>query len=209
MTGNYYILENEVQKGPFTFEELTATEIGLHDKILSSDTETWQEACDLPEFFTYFEARGVVFPTEDNLASFWWRLLAFFVDYVIISLFLGFVLAIFISNGLFVKVKSYDDIIKVSNDYRLQLQIIIYATLILYNSIGEASPMKGSLGKKICRLVVVDTDGVGLTFPRSLLRSMGKVVSLFFYGAGFVSIFFSEHRQALHDYFAKCYVVKL
>ncbi len=209
MTGNYYILENEVQKGPFTFEELTATEIGLHDKILSPETDTWQEACDLPELFVYFEARGVVFPTEDNLASFWWRLLAFFIDYVIISLFLGFVLALLISYGLVVKVQTYDDLVKVSNSYRLQLQLAVYTTLIIYNSIGEVSPMKGSLGKKICGLVVVDTDGVGLTFPRSLLRSMGKVVSLFFYGAGFISIFFSEYRQALHDYFAKCYVVKV
>jgi len=69
--------------------------------------------------------------------------------------------------------------------------------------------MKGSIGKKICRLVVVDIDGMGLTFVNALLRSFGKAISVFLLYIGFVTIFFTEHKQALHDQLARTYVVKL
>ena len=212
MNNDYYILEDGEQKGPFTFDELTAMELDIHTRVLSPLADTWQDACDLPEFYSYFESYGIYFPTEDNLASFWWRLLAFVIDYLIISFVLGFILAIVIPSIVTVKMQSYDDLLKLSRSLpysdMLKLQLIFYATLIIYDSIGEASAMKGSPGKRICKLVVVDPDGTGLSFSKALLRSVGKIVSLSFYGLGFLSIFFTEHRQALHDYIAKTYVVK-
>ena len=69
--------------------------------------------------------------------------------------------------------------------------------------------MKGTLGKKLCRLVVVDADGVGLNFFRALTRAFGKIISQQILYLGFFSVLFSEHKQALHDYMAKSYVVKL
>ena len=88
------------------------------------------------------------------------------------------------------------------------MEVVLYTILIVYNMIGEASPMRGSLGKRICRLAVVDADGQGLTVLNALVRSFGRVVSLFFSGIGFVSIFFTEHKQALHDLVAKTYVIR-
>jgi hypothetical protein len=57
--------------------------------VLSPKADDWQRASDLPEFFEYFEAKGVYFPTEDNLATFWWRLLAYLIDSVLISLLIS------------------------------------------------------------------------------------------------------------------------
>ncbi len=212
MGHEYFILEDGEQKGPFTFDELTDLEIGIHDRILSPLADTWQDACDLPELYPYFEAQGVYFPTGDNLASFWWRLLAFMIDYLIISFVLGIVLTILIPNIVAVKIQSYDELLKFSRSLpegdMIKLQLIFYVTLIIYDSVGEMSSIKGSLGKRICKLVVVDVDGTGLSFSKALIRSLGKIASLAFYGAGFLSIFFTEHRQALHDYLARTYVVK-
>jgi uncharacterized RDD family membrane protein YckC len=208
MNKDYFILEDGEQKGPFTFDELTDRGMGIHERVLSSQAEGWQDACDLPEFYPYFENCGIYLPTGDNLASFGWRLLAFVVDYFILSFLLTLILILLPSFGIKFQIRSYNDLLKLSGNEKLTLQIIVYLSLIIYNSACEASPMKGSIGKRICKLVVVDIDGQGLSYLNALLRSAGKVVSLFFYGLGFISILFTEHRQALHDFLAKTYVVK-
>jgi uncharacterized RDD family membrane protein YckC len=208
MGNDYYILEDGEQTGPYTFEELTDMDPDIHTRILSPLADGWQDACDLPELYPYFEAQGIYLPTGDNLATFWWRLLAFVIDYFILSFLLGFILILLPSFGLNIKIQSIDDVFKLSENEKTTLEIITYLMLIIYNSVCEASAMKGSIGKRVFKLVVVDIDGQGLSFLNALLRSAGKVVSLFFYGLGFVSIFFTEHHQAFHDYLAKTYVVK-
>jgi uncharacterized RDD family membrane protein YckC len=206
---HYYILEDGEQTGPFTFDEVMDMGLEIHTRVLSSAADDWQDACDMPEFFDYFEAQGIYFPTLDNLASFWWRLLAFLIDYVILSFILQLIFFILAANGITFNLKSLDDLFKLSVSQLLLLQLISSGTLIIYNAAGEASAMKGSIGKRVCRMVVVDADGVGLTFLNALARSFGKVISLVFWGLGFLSIFFTEHRQAVHDLLAKTYVVKL
>ena len=208
MGNEYYILEDGEQTGPYTFDELTDMGLDIHTRILSRGADSWQDACDLPELYPYFEAQGIYLPTGDNLATFWWRLLAFVIDYLILSFLISLILIQLPSFGLNIKIQSFNDVLKLSENQKTMLQIIIYLTLIIYNSICEASAMKGSIGKRMFKLVVVDIDGQGLSYLNALLRSAGKVLSLFFYGLGFVSIFFTEHRQALHDYLAKTYVVK-
>ena len=208
MESGYYILENGEQKGPFTFNELKELDIENHTSILSPNDATWQDACDLPELYAYFEARGIYLPTGDNLASFGWRLLAFLIDYVILSLLMTILLAIANSFGFNLRVLSYTDLLKLSAKDQLTLEIAVYASLIIYNWACDVSPMKGSIGKRVFKMVVVDVEGMSPNFLVSLLRSVGKVISLMFYGLGFLSIFFTEHRQALHDLLAKTYVVK-
>lgn len=208
MNNTYYVLNDDQQEGPFTYEELTEKGLDVHTRILSPITNAWQDACDLPEFYGYFESLGIYFPTGDNLASFGWRLLAYVIDYVILSILLNFVFKIFSSYGIIFNLHSYNDLLKLPVSSILLLQLITSVTLIIYNSIGEASQMRGSVGKRLCSMVVVDVDGMRLTYPNALLRSLGKAISIFLLYTGFISIFFSEHRQALHDYLAKTYVIK-
>jgi uncharacterized RDD family membrane protein YckC len=212
MNNGYYIAEEGEQRGPFTLDELMELEIDIHSRILSPEAETWQDACDLPELYPYFEAMGVYFPTGDNLASFGWRLLAFLIDYLIISFVLSFIIMMVAPGFLTSLTQSYNNMLKSSHNIvygdMLKLELVIYLAIIVNDLIGNLSAMKGSIGKRICKLVVVDVDGTGLSFGKALLRSVGKIVSLSFYGLGFLSIFFGEHRQAMHDYLAKSYVVK-
>ncbi|WP_259068570.1 RDD family protein [Mucilaginibacter sp. X4EP1] len=209
MDNGYYIEENGEEKGPLTFEELIGTNIDLHTQVLSPKSDDWQDACDLPELYPYFEARGIVFPTEDNLASFWWRLLAYIIDYFILSFLSGLAFSFLATYGIKFSLQSYNDLFKLSLSQVLAIEFIVSAILVIYNSVCEASPMKGSLGKKLCGLIVVDIDGAGLSYLNALGRSAAKVISISIFYLGFLSIFFSERRQALHDYLAKTYVVKL
>jgi uncharacterized RDD family membrane protein YckC len=212
MSDGYYILEEEEQKGPFTFDELMDMDIDIHSSILSPATDTWQDACDLPELYPYFEAQGIYLPTGDNLASFGWRFLAFIIDNFALSILINFVIVFLSSIGISYKAPTYDELFKLSPAALLPIALVnslIYSiTLIIYNTICEASPMKGSVGKRIFKMVVVDVDGMGLSFLNALLRSVGKALSIFFFYLGFLSILFTEHRQAVHDLLAKTYVVK-
>ena len=201
MTDAYYILEDGVQTGPFTFAELSEKELDIHTRVLSPMAGTWQDACDLPELYTYFEARGICFPTEDNLATFWWRLLAYIIDSILLIVVFEYLIRGMSYYGRNFNINSYKDI--------GELQLIYSAMLVVYNTLFEASAIKGSLGKKLCKLVVVDADGVGPGYLNALVRNVFKVFSIALFYVGFFSIFFSEHRQALHDYIAKTYVVKL
>jgi uncharacterized RDD family membrane protein YckC len=208
MENGYYIAEDGGQQGPFTLKELMEQEIDIHTRILSPEGENWQHACDLPELYPYFEALGVYFHTGDNLASFGWRLLAYIIDYLILAFLLNFVLKALAINGMDINIKSYADIMKLPLSQLVTIEIITSLAWIIYNSACEVSPMKGSIGKKIFKMVVVDVDGMGMTFMNALLRSFGKTVSIFCFYLGFLSIFFTEHKQAVHDLLAKSYVVK-
>ncbi len=209
MAQEYYILEDGEQQGPYTFNELTAMDLDIHTRILSPLGDTWEDACDLPEFYPYFESRGIYLPTGDNLASFGWRFLAWVIDYFLISVLASFVAKVLITQGIIRSFTSYSAILKASPRELFIMQLSFIIPLIIYNTVCEASPMKGSIGKKICRLVVVDINGMGLTFINALLRSFGKAISVFLLYIGFVTIFFTEHKQALHDQLARTYVVKL
>lgn len=208
MTDSYYILEDGDQKGPYSLDELIDLQPDIHTRVLSPNEDTWVDACDVPELNPYFESFGVYFPTGDNLASFWWRALAFIIDFVIFSFIFSFIMALFASYGIIPVIKSMEQMLKLPYGDLVKIQVIVYGTFIIYNSAGEASPLKGSIGKKVCRLVVVDADGLSLTVLNSLIRSLGKAFSMFFWGIGFLSVFFTEHKQALHDLVARSYVIK-
>src|SRR5258708_4482729 len=145
MNSDYYILEEGEQKGPYTFDEMIEMEPDIHTRVLSPEAEGWQDACDLPEFYEYFLSQGVNFPTEDNLASFWWRLLAYGIDYVLLSIFFALVFQLIGMSGRTIDLSS--------NKNLLIAEMYAFGIIILYNSICEASGMKGSIGKAACKLI--------------------------------------------------------
>jgi uncharacterized RDD family membrane protein YckC len=209
MNEEYYILVDGEQTGPYTFNELIEQQPGLHTRIMAPSADTWQDACDVPELFEYFRTQGYHFPTEDNLASYWWRLLAFAIDLVLMSFILSFFIPILNGKGItHINMAPPFDPYKTSVHDITVIQVLFNGFLLLYNAMCEASPMQGSLGKKLCGLVVVDQDGDNLKFGTALLRSFGKVLSIYFWGLGTLSIFWTEGKQALHDYIAKTYVVR-
>jgi uncharacterized RDD family membrane protein YckC len=216
MDSGYFVLENDGQTGPLTLEELIEKEPDVHTRILSPNENGWKDACDLPELYNYFLGLGLDFPTEDNLASFWIRLAAFVIDMVIWVIMINVIMVILFYTGHFAAlahVTDMQDVMKVVNRLPssdlIILQIIGNGSLLLYNALCESSALKGSLGKKLFNLAVVNADGEGISFLNALVRSFGKVMLLtLFWGIGFISIFFTEHKQGLHDLLAKTYVIR-
>ena len=68
--------------------------------------------------------------------------------------------------------------------------------------------MKGSIGKRLCKLVVVNIDGGGISFIKALKRGIYKILSRLLFYLGFLRVLWDEHRQGWHDEFVKTYVVR-
>lgn len=76
----------------------------------------------------------------------------------------------------------------------------------LYFGLCEGSPMSASLGKRVCGLIVVDEDGLPLTYGTAFLRSLGRIISGVCLGVGFLIGFFDSDGRTLHDRMARTFV---
>ncbi|WP_377112813.1 RDD family protein [Mucilaginibacter litoreus] len=205
MEDKYYIFKNEREEGPYTLDELLQTGLDVNTMVLSPRANDWQRASDLPELFNYFEAEGYYFPTEDNLAGFGWRLLAYIADSIIISYPAGFLRPENFTDAYNRAVAgnpSMDDL-----SVLMQFNIISFLVVVMYHTICEFSPLQGSLGKKLFRLVVVDEDGRRLGFFRALARNAGKFISGLALMIGYLWCLWDDRKQTWHDKWSKSYVL--
>ncbi|MGF7081889.1 RDD family protein [Mucilaginibacter sp. UYCu711] len=202
MNDEYYLVQGGEKTGPYTFNELINMELNIHTEIITPQSDKPQYASELPEFDSYFEGQGIYFPTLDNLATHGKRLSAFLIDYFGIYIIVSNVVT---RTGVVVLPASYRFGDPVPTGMAI-LSACMFATFLVYKTICEVSGLKGSLGKKIFKLIVVDVNGQKLSLPRAFLRNLGVILSLTIW-VPFLSVFFSEHRQAWYDSLAKTYVV--
>jgi uncharacterized RDD family membrane protein YckC len=134
-------------------------------------------------------------------AGFWWRVFAALIDGVV-SWFLVVALALFAAVGLSM---SLDD---QTSLYALGQFIGIVGTF-LYYAIFECSGMRGTPGKWICSIKVVDEAGEQIGFGRSAGRNLGKYISGLILGIGFMMAGWTHRKQALHDKMAGTLVVRV
>jgi uncharacterized RDD family membrane protein YckC len=64
-------------------------------------------------------------------------------------------------------------------------------------------------GKALLNLDVRCSDGAPMTYPRGFLRWAGYLVSLTFFGLGFLWILFDERKKGWHDYLSGTWVKDL
>jgi uncharacterized RDD family membrane protein YckC len=204
MINAYYVMEDGNKTGPFTHHELTEMGIKGETMVLSPLNKDWMQACDLSEFNDYFESDGFYFPYKETLANFWWRLLAYLIDYILVMIFVALLVAFAgVVSGLTGIPVDFE-----SKDSELVDRFLSLAVLIIYNGIFEATEMRGSIGKKICKLMVVNINGQQLSFGTALARNAGKLLSSLVCGFGFLTIIWDANHQAWHDQLAKTYVIR-
>jgi uncharacterized RDD family membrane protein YckC len=149
------------------------------------------------------EERGV------KKGGFWIRFLAFAIDNIIIyfSSFLLLVvgaLAVGInyspSEGGYLERLS--EIVTVPYVFTLIILTIIYYTYFIGAS-GQ------TIGKLVCHLKVVQTNGEPVSYGQAFLRWVGYLVSSIFLYLGFFWIAIDPNRQGWHDKIADTYVVRV
>ncbi|SDD73771.1 Uncharacterized membrane protein YckC, RDD family [Mucilaginibacter pineti] len=204
MINEYFVIKQGQEEGPYTHTDLMDMRVAANDLVKSPLFDDWQYAADLPEFKEHFMSLGIYLPDERNVANFWWRLLAYAIDYVVLFLVtvaLGATIAIidkFTINSI-----DFD-----SRETDIKIKLFSLVLWIFYNAAFEATKVQGSLGKAVCKLVVVNATGERLDFSRALGRNAAKIISAMLCGLGFLSVFWNPMNQAWHDQMAGTYVVK-
>ena len=78
---------------------------------------------------------------------------------------------------------------------------------LFYHSILESSSEQATWGKRLTGIMVCGSDGRRLKFPRAVIRTLAKILSLMICGVGFVMPLLTLRRQALHDVLTDAVVV--
>ncbi len=96
---------------------------------------------------------------------------------------------------------------------RIIMELIFAVIFIVYNVVSEITNIRGSLGKRICGLKVVDADGRTLSIAKSLTRSIGAVTGYIFFPVGsiivIISFFIGTHRQTWYERITNSFVIKV
>lgn len=135
-------------------------------------------------------------------ASFWKRLAALILDFLVLI------------PGYFIVLMMYAKTmgIQISLSEALKLTYPTAAFIgaflsWLYYAILESSEKRGTIGKIVLGIEVVDLQGNRISFARATGRYLGKLVSLSTFYVGYIMCAFTKRKQTLHDMMASCLVV--
>jgi uncharacterized RDD family membrane protein YckC len=145
-------------------------------------------------------------------AGFWLRVVALFIDGIIIDVVLGvpffFLLA---GSGILSVIRSGGP----PEDYLGQffgvfavLEIGCFAAAWLYSALFESSSWQATPGKRALGLYVTDMAGQRISFGRASGRFFAKMISGLTMMIGYLMAGFTERKQALHDLIAGTLVLR-
>ncbi len=199
-------MEGNEQLGPFTLQELMERGVDTYDIVFSPVLDTWAQAMLLPELYGYFESKEIYIPIQKNYAGFGWRFLALIIDTFIWYLLSSVVVGLYGATAPFVRAGT-DDVTYYESITAI-IGLIFFVGVYLYQALFECLPTRGSIGKIICRLVVVKPDGKRLTFWNALGRNLMKILSAMVCYLGFLSALWDSQSRTWHDMAANAYVIR-
>jgi len=92
---------------------------------------------------------------------------------------------------------AYENILRKIMPHWTICVLLFIVVFFVYSVLFEASPLRGTPGKRLMGYVVVDTKGKRLSFWRVVARNLLRPVS--FVTGGFMMMLFSPDGQMLHD----------
>jgi len=152
-----------------------------------------------------------------KFAPIWKRAIAFAIDvFIVVTVFslliafLNWILQIPVESSLFegrgvsVKMTEYvqENFVKLVVIYSLAKLSVIVPYFVLL----ESSRWQATIGKRILRIKVGDFEGKKISIGKAALRLFGKWLSGQILLIGYLMAFFTEKKQALHDFLAGTFV---
>lgn len=141
--------------------------------------------------------------------GFWKRFGAYWIDYFILfAVNIVFIIVwIFIGGLLEIQLSA----LKLNEDTVANIVggtgvTMIFAIQWLYYALFESSKLRATLGKLAIQAVVVDKNGMRITFLRASVRYWCKIISILTIFIGFIMAGFTPKKQALHDMISGTYV---
>ena len=101
---------------------------------------------------------------------------------------------------------------KVPADEQRKALLFVSLTLstigLLYYPLFEASRFQATPGKRLLDLMVTTESGVRINLEMAYGRTIAKLASLAILGIGYLMPLFTARRQALHDLWSGCLVIR-
>jgi len=91
---------------------------------------------------------------------------------------------------------------------RNQIRDLSFVAYLLYCAVLEGTALRGTVGKWLLGMQVVDDQGRPLTVGRSFGRNCAKMVSYFPCALGFIWALWSDRHRAWHDSIARTLVIR-
>ncbi len=194
----YTIVVKGKPQGPYSLEELKKLDIFPDTFVRKPGMDDYKEAHELEELRQLF---GFLQPkhTPQYFASFDQRLMAWAIDYFLITVVYAVIIAVAV---FFVEYKQIRIVLVVAGFSLVPL------TKFIYNVIGDCSKTQGTIGKKLMDIKVTDDYGTRLKLVSSIVRNLSKIVSNSTLGFGYLYLFLNRKNQCLHDVIASTLVIK-
>lgn len=135
-----------------------------------------------------------------HYAGFWIRVAAKVLDQIIVSVFTGLIMMVFLAGMVVVKDETMNIIISIL------LFLMIYAVQIAFVTFFVGK-FQATPGKMACGIKVVSPEGGKITYLRAFGRYFGEMLSGLTFGIGYIIAGFDQEKRALHDYVCTTRVV--
>ena len=113
---------------------------------------------------------------KNSLRLLWLRLLAFALDYIVISLYLAALVGLSLVLARTAAGPGFRALFSDPNSAELTAFLLLVLPVLLYFAIFEASPWQATWGKRVVGLRVVTTTGARVGFARALWRNALKLI---------------------------------
>jgi len=153
-------------------------------------------------------------PTS-RYGGFWLRLLAHFIDHVILGAIAAPLFFILVLPAMLRVINEAERNREPSPELIIAIvsSVFIYIVLAfvgqwLYEALLTSSSWQATLGKRVLQLKVTDELGNRIGFGRATGRFFAKIVSSMFFCIGFIMVGLTDRKRGLHDMLAGTLVMK-
>ncbi|MCJ2187820.1 RDD family protein [Novosphingobium beihaiensis] len=140
--------------------------------------------------------------------GFWWRVLAYLIDFVILYIASTVLMMILGMGAMFSSLAGEQAQMAAAMSMGLVMMAISLIGNWLYFALMESSSLQATVGKLAVGLVVTDQNGKRLSFARATGRYFAKILSGLILFIGYIMVAFTERKQGLHDLIAGTLVWK-
>jgi len=146
--------------------------------------------------------------SAERSSGFLKRVLAGVVD--AISVVAASLVLVFVASWAIIRILGLDadESRSLGYAYGYAFPFVVAAMQWLYSSILEATHRQATLGKRLMKIKVCDSENHPLTFLRSAARNALKIISISVFFLGYITVFFTKRKQALHDLLCGCTVIR-
>jgi uncharacterized RDD family membrane protein YckC len=164
--------------------------------------EGWVCAACKPAYLQRLK-EGTALPATVQYGGFWMRLLAKFIDWLIVGVPLTIVFMIII----FPRAASRAEPTPMDLLLQFALQLAMYAVNAVY-TIFFVGKYGATPGKMACRLRIMTAEGGTVSYGRATGRFFAEILSGLICYIGYLIAGFDEQKRALHDHICNTRVIK-